>query len=146
MHFGLKLHQVDITTAFLNGNLYEKIYMKQPKGFIKEREEHLMCKLKKSIYGLKQSPRCWNAALGAHLKQIGFVQSASDPCLYYKDAEGDIFYVGVYVDNIILAGSTDDQINEVKAALSQKFNIKDLGILHHFLGMTVKQDQKKHSA
>lgn len=59
------------------------------------------------------------------------------------DAGGDIFYIGVYVDNIILARSTDDQINEVKAALSQKFDIKDLGILHHVLGMTVKHDEKK---
>lgn len=93
--------------------------MKQPKGFIKEREEHLVCKLNKEIYGLKQSLKCWNTALGAHLKQIGFVQSASDPCLYYKDAGGDIFYIGVYVDNIILARSTHDQVNEVKAALSK---------------------------
>ena len=142
---GLKLQQVDVTTAFLNGTLDEEVYMTQPKGFAKEGEKHLVCKLKKSIYGLKQSPRCWNTALDSHLKQMGFVQSASDPCIYHMDAGGDMFYLGVYVDDIILAGSNDDRINEVKAALSQKFDIKDLGQLHHFLGMTVKQDKEQRS-
>ena len=141
---GLKLHQVDVTTAFLNGTL-EEVFMAQPKGFVVQGKEHLVCKLKKSIYGLKQSPRCWNTALDSHLKQMGFVQSASDPCIYHMDAGGDMFYLGVYVDYIILAGSNDDRINEVKAALSQKFDIKDLGQLHHFLGMTIKQDEEQRS-
>ena len=60
---GLKLHQVDVTTAFLNGKLEEEVCMRQPEGFIAKGQEHLVCKLKKSIYGLKQSPRCWNTVL-----------------------------------------------------------------------------------
>ena len=75
---GLKLHQVDVTTAFLNGTLEEEVYMKQSEGFSKEGEEHLVCKLKKSIYGLKQSPRCWNMALDSYLRELGFKQSTSD--------------------------------------------------------------------
>ena len=106
VQYGLKLHQVDVTTAFLNGNLEEEVYMLQPKGFVVDGEEHLVCKLKKSIYGLKQSSRCWNVALDSHLKKMGFTQSTSDPCIY-MDAGGDAFYIGVYVDNIILAGRTD---------------------------------------
>ena len=78
---GLKLHQMDITTAFLNGELEEEVYMKQPEGFIADGQEHLVCKVRKSIYGLKQSPRCWNS-LNAQLKTMGFNQSASDPCIY----------------------------------------------------------------
>ena len=77
--------------------------MQQPIGFVREGEEHLVCKLKKSIYGLKQSPRCWNTALDKQLKEMGFVQSTSDPCLYI-DTGGDVFFIGVYVDDIIVAG------------------------------------------
>ena len=72
---GLKMHQMDITTAFLNGNLEEEVYMKQPEGFLAEGQEHLVCRLRKSIYGLKQSPRCWNQALDSQLKLMGFTQS-----------------------------------------------------------------------
>ena len=60
---GLKLHQLDVTTAFFNRDLKEEVYMKQPEGFAAKGQEHLVCKLKRSIYGLKQSPRCWNSAL-----------------------------------------------------------------------------------
>ena len=89
VQFDLQLHQVDVTTAFLNGELEEEVYMQQPKGFIHKGEEHLVCKLKKSLYGLKQSPRCWNTALDKQLKEMGFVQSTSDPCLYIN--AGDVF-------------------------------------------------------
>ncbi len=83
--------------------------MKQPKGFVAEGEEHLVCKLKKSIYGLKQSSRCWNTALDYHLKEkMGFSQSTSDPCTY-MDTGGDVFYIGVYVDDMILAGQSDER-------------------------------------
>ena len=84
--------------------------MAQPEGFVSEGAEHLVCKLKKSIYGLKQSPRCWNTALDKHLKSIGFAQSNCDPCIYYKDVGGEVFYMGVYVDDIILAAKTDQQL------------------------------------
>ena len=112
--------QVDVTTAFLNGSLEEEVYMR-PKG-----KEHLVCKLKKSIYGLKQSPRCWNVALDAQLSVMGFSQSKNDPCIYFKDNK---LYLGVYVDDIILAGKTDSALSEVKTALSRKFDIKDLSNL-----------------
>ena len=69
---GLKLHHMDVTSAFLNGTLTEEVYMKQPEGFVEEGKENLVCKLKKSIYGLKQSPRCWNYALDESLKKIWF--------------------------------------------------------------------------
>lgn len=139
VQYGLQLHQVDVTTAFLNGNLEEEIFMKQPKGFGTKGEEHLVCKLKKSIYGLKQSPKCWNTALDSHLKDMGFIQSTSDPCIYVK-AGGDV-YLGVYVDDIVVAARSEDSIKEVKSALSSKFDIKDMGKMHHFLGMTVVQDE-----
>ena len=139
VQFGLQLHQVDVTTAFLNGELEEEVYMQQPIGFVREGEEHLVCKLKKSIYGLKQSPRCWNTALNKQLKEMGFVQSTSDPCLYI-DTGGDVFFIGVYVDDIIVAGKNLERIRKVKETLSRNFDIKDMGKLHYFLGMQIVQD------
>ncbi len=70
----LQMHHVDLTTAFLNGILEEEVYMKQPQGYVEHGQEHLVCKLKKSSYGLKQSPRCWNTALHAHLETMNFQQ------------------------------------------------------------------------
>ena len=142
---GFKLHHVDVSTAFLNGSLQEEVYMKQPKGFVKKGEENLVCKLKKSIYGLKQSSRCWNTTLHSHLQEMGFEQSTSDPCVYMSSG-GDAFYIGVYVDDMILAGPTDQRIKQVKQCLSKKVDIKDLGKLHHFLGITVTQDEDQGCA
>ena len=136
---GLTLHQFDVTTAFLNGTLDEEVYMQQPQGFTCQGKEELVCKLKKSIYGLKQSPRCWNSTLDAYLKKLGFVQTASDPCIYYQKTDKDIVYIGVYVDDIILAGRDEKRLQEIKGDFSKKFDIKDLGELKYFLGMKVVQ-------
>ena len=140
---GLKLHQVDVATAFLNGTLEEEVYMRQPEGFEVNGKEHLVCKLKKSIYGLKQSPRCWNTALDTELKKMGFAQSPNDPCIYYKNMEGEMLFLRVYVDDIIIAGKRETNLNEIKRALSGKFEIKDVGELSYFLG--VKVEQRKNS-
>ena len=137
---GLQLHQVDITTAFLNGDLEEEVFMSQPEGFVDKDKEHLVCKLKKSLYGLKQSPRCWNSALDKYLKEIGFIQAESDPCIY-RASSGKPFFLGVYVDDIVMASESCARLEEVKSSLAKKFDIKDLGRLHHFLGMKVIQDE-----
>ena len=136
---GLKLHQMDVTTAFLNGDLKEEIYMKQPEGFVEKGKEHLVCRLRRSIYGLKQSPRCWNSVLDRKLKDMGFVQTTGDPCIYVKEDDGDVFVIAVYVDDMILAGKSDEKISEVKQALAKLFQMKDMGQLHSFLGIKVIQ-------
>ena len=128
---GFKLHQMNVTTAFLNGELKEEEYMKQPEGYIVKSKEGLVCKLKKSIYGLKRSPRCWNSALNDYLKQTGFVQAAGDSCLYMA-SEGEMFLIAIYVDDILLAGKSMKRMNTVKQALSQKFLVKDMGELNYF--------------
>ena len=135
---GLKLHQMDITTAFLNGDLNEEVFMKQPEGFISHGQEHLVCRLDRSIYGLKQSPRCWNQALDAQLKLMGFQQSTSDPCIY-TSTEGGLFILAVYVDDILLAGKSEQRIAQIKSDLGKRFQLKDMGELHYFLGVSVKQ-------
>ena len=75
--------------------------MKQPEGFKVKDKKHLVCKLKRSIYGLKQSPRCWNEAFDKHLKKLGFTQSTNDPCVYILDSGREIFIIAAYVDDII---------------------------------------------
>ena len=137
---GLQLHQIDITTAFLNGDLEEEVFMSQPEGFVAKDQEHLVCRLKKSLYGLKQSPRCWNSAIDKHFKKIGFIQAKSDPCIY-RASSGELFLLGVYVDDIVMASESCARLEEVKSSLAKKFDIKDLGRLHHFLGMKVIQDE-----
>ena len=133
---GLQLHQVNVTTAFLNGELEEEVLMKQPEGFVTKRQEHLVCRLKKSVYGLKQSPHCRNNTLDKHLKGLGFAQSESDPCIY-RESIGEPFFIGVYVDDIV----SKTRLAEVKQSLAGKFDIKDLGKLHHFPGMKIVQDE-----
>lgn len=137
---GMRLHQLDVTTAFLNGKLNEVVYMWQPEGFVAEGSENLVCRLKRSIYGLKQSPRCWNSTIDGYLKQLGFLQSNSDPCVYIA-ALGELAVIGVYVDDIVIACRNEERIKEVKRALCMKFDVNDLGELHHFLGLKVVQDK-----
>ena len=133
---GLELLHVDMHTGFLNGTLQEEVYMKQSTGYEREGEEELVCRLRRSIYGLKQSSRCWNTALNTHLKRMGFSQSKSDPCIYISGGQ-DTFYIRVYVDDMILAGKDKAKMNNGKEELSSKFDVKDLGKLSYFLGMSI---------
>ena len=93
---------MNVVSAFLNGKLQEDIYMQQPEGYVQAGNEQLVCKLKKSLYGLKQSPRCWNAVLNDYLKSVGFEQSGADPCVYIKKNTGCFTVIAVYVDDLIV--------------------------------------------
>ena len=138
---GLTVHQMDVTTAFLNGTLKEEVYMDQPEGYVEKGKEKLVCRLNHSLYGLKQAPRCWNSVLDQKLKENGFVQTASNPCIY-KAVSGDDFIIGIYVDDILLAGKSKERMIEVKSVLSNMFEVKDLGELNYFLGVKVVQNHK----
>ena len=93
---------MDVVTAFLNGRLDEEIYMEQPPGYIKKGEEQLVCKLNRSMYGLKQSPRFWNTTLREFLKSSGFKQSAADPCVFVKTRETNISIIALQCMSMIL--------------------------------------------
>jgi len=110
--------------------------MKQLEGFITEGKEHLVCKLKKSIYGLKQSPHCWNTALYHQLKQMGFTQSTQAILAYAKMQE--MCFILEFMLTILSLQHKMTQIKRVKDALSQKFDIKDLGKLYYFLGIKTR--------
>ena len=135
------LHQMEVVTAFLNGTLEEDIYLEQPDGYVEQGKEDLVCKLRKSLYGLKQSSRCWNKAFTEFMKSIGFNQSTADPCIYVRDT----CIVAVYVDDLIIATKTPEEMQEVKQLLSSQFQMKDMGELHYCLGITIEQDKAERS-
>ena len=134
------IHQMDVVTAFLNGKLSEDIYMQQPEGYVQPGFEHLVCKLKKSLYGLRQAPRCWNKSFHEYMKSIGFEQSTADPCVYIRVGT-TVAIVAVYVDDLILITKTLQEMNELKASLSMRFRMKNMGKLHYCLGISIVHDE-----
>ena len=103
----IKVYQMDVKLAFLNGELEEEVYIEQPKGFpLSEKEDHV-CRLKKALYGLKQSPKAWYARLNGYLRQQGFKKGIVDSNLYVQIDKDNLTIVEVYVDDIIF-GSNDD--------------------------------------
>ena len=134
----LELVQMDVKTAFLHGELNEEIYMEQPEGYEVSGKEHLVCKLKKSLYGLKQSPRLWYQKFDAFMKTQGCIRSNEDPCLYTKKCldESSIALI-LYVDDMLIVGKNKDELSLLKKNLSQTFDMKDLGDTKHILGMRI---------
>jgi hypothetical protein len=132
---GWSLRQIDVSNAFLHGFLSEDVYMHQPPGFEDERYPSYVCKLQRALYGLKQSPRAWYARLSALLADLGFVSSKADTSLFTFSRDGVQVYMLVYVDDIVIAGSTPGAVNSLVRALSASFPIKDLGALEYFLGL-----------
>ena len=136
---GLHLQQMDVDTAFLNSDLDQEIYMFQPRGFVSSTHPQKVCKLKKAIYGLKQSPRLWNKNLDSFLRRIGFQSLFTDSCIYTRmDAEGIIDgLIAVYVDDLVIGMKSLSLMTKVKSALSTHYKMKDLGSLDWFLGIEI---------
>uniref|UniRef100_I1NMG2 Reverse transcriptase Ty1/copia-type domain-containing protein n=1 Tax=Oryza glaberrima TaxID=4538 RepID=I1NMG2_ORYGL len=122
------IHQMDVKTAFLNEELDEEIYMDQPDGFVVEGQEGKVCKLLKSLYGLKQAPKQWHEKFDRTLTSAGFIVNDADKCVYYRHGGGEGVILCLYVDDILIFGTNLEVINEVKSFLSQKFDMKDLGV------------------
>ncbi|KAL0313066.1 UNVERIFIED_CONTAM: Retrovirus-related Pol polyprotein from transposon RE1 [Sesamum radiatum] len=129
------LHQLDVNNAFLHGHLDEDIYMTPPEGY--HVSSGLVCKLEKSLYGLKQASRQWNVELTLKLKQFGFVQSAHDHCLFTWQTASGLLMLLVYVDDILVTGPSLTDIQFVKDHLHQLFTIKDIGVARYFLGLEI---------
>lgn len=138
--FKYYFQQLDVKTAFLNGTLNENIYIYPPKGV--KCETGKVLKLKRSLYGLKQSSKCWNDEINSYLLELGFVRSENDFCLYSKTYENEKVYLLIYVDDIILAGPNLQCINKVKEKLMYRFKMKDKGNLKNFLGLEVFYDRE----
>lgn len=141
-YFDWELEQLDVKTAFLHGDLDEKIYMSQPKGFEDKAKPDFVCFLKKSLYGLKQSPRQWYKRFDSFVKSIGFKRSDFDHCLYFQHKNKDeCVFLLLYVDDMLLIGPDVKRINNIKSVLGGEFDMKDLGIAKRILGMEIIRDR-----
>jgi hypothetical protein len=138
----LELEQLDVKTAFLHGELEEEIYMDQPEGFIVPGKEDLVCKLKRSLYGLKQSPRQWYKRFDSFMLSHGFKRSEFDSCVYIKIVHGSPIYLLLYVDDMLIAAKSMKDVAALKSQLSSEFEMKDLGAAKKILGMEITRDRK----
>ena len=121
------IHQMDVKTAFLNGDLEEEIYMDQPEGFVVPGQEHKVCKLENSLYGLKQAPKQWHDKFDSLIISHGFRINESDKCVYYKFIDNICTIICLYVDDLLIFGSHIDAVNKVINLFRQNFDMKDLG-------------------
>jgi hypothetical protein len=139
---GLHLHQLDVKTAFLNGELEEDIYMVQPPGYV-EGGPRTVCHLRKSLYGLRQAPRAWYAKLKMELEKLGFKESVADAGLFILDKGDHKVFLMVYVDDMLIASRELSSVVAVKELLGSVFDVHDLGEANFFLGMKITRDKEE---
>lgn len=132
--YDLELHQMDVKIAFLNGDLHEEIYMHQPQGYVVKGMEEKVCHLRKSIYGLKQAGRSWYLKIDEFFGKLGFKRSSADSCVYYKRMEDIIIIVSIYIDDLLILSNDIPSLNNLKASLNERFEMKDLGEAHYICG------------
>ncbi|GAB2283344.1 hypothetical protein Dimus_039591 [Dionaea muscipula] len=142
-HLDYEIWQMEVRTAFLNGNLEESIYMVQPEGFIKRGQKNLLCKLKKSIYGLKQASRSWNIRFDQAIKSFGFDQSPDESYVYFRHSDKVVVFLIFFVDDILLIGNDVNALSSVKVWLSSQFDMKDLGEAIYILGIKLLRDRRR---
>ena len=118
---------MDVKTAFLNGDIEEELYMVQPKGFVDSKNADKVCKLQRSIYGLKQASRSWNRRFDKVIKDFGFIQCHGEACIYKKVSGSSVAFLILYVDDIFLMGNDIEFLDSIKGYLNKSFSMKDLG-------------------
>ena len=133
---------MDVKIAFFNGNIEKELYMMQLKGFIVKNQEHIVCKLKRSIYGLKQASRSWNIKFEQVIKLFGFEQNLDESCVYKRHRDKVVMFLVLYVDDILLIGNDVEVMSSVKVWLSSQFDMKDLGEANFILGIKLWRDRK----
>jgi hypothetical protein len=135
---GWEFHQMDVKNAFLHGDLSKEIYMEKPHGFMQD--SYLVCRLKKSLYGLKQASRVWYAKMDSYLLSQNFVHCKSDPNVYMLMTVDSLLLLVLYVDYLLITGCSTSVIAAVKRILHDRFLMMDMGLLHFFLGLEISQD------
>ena len=137
----LEVHQMDIKTAFLNGDLDEEIYMEQPEGHVTPGQERKVCKLVKSLYGLKQAPKQWHEKFDNVMMTNGFKINECDKYVYVKITTNGYVIMCLYVDEILIVGSNDEMVKRTKDMLNSRFDMKDMGLADVILGIQIKRSQ-----
>ena len=133
----LEVHQIDVNIAFLNGELDDEIYMEQPKGFSTLGQERKVCKLVKSLYGLKQSQKEWDGKFDNVMISQGFKINECDNYVYVKDREHGYVIVCLYINDMLIFGSDDKMIISTKNMLNSRFGIKGMGLADVILGIKI---------
>ena len=141
LSFKWEIRQLDVHNAFLNGELEEQVYMSQPPGYFDTQFPNRVCRLKKALYGLKQAPRAWFQRLSSALLQCGFSMSRTDSSMFLHFGKATTLIVLVYVDDILVTGSSSTQISSLIAKLDSVFALRDLGQLSFFLGIEVSYNE-----
>ena len=136
------LHQMDVNESFLNGVIEEEVYIEKSQGFEFEDRKTHVCRLKKDLYRIKKAPKDWYGRIDSLLTRLGFTKSKSDPNLYLKVMDDEPVIILMYVDDPFLTGN-EKQIKDCKTKLAEEFKMKDLGLMHYFLGMEVWQSQNE---
>lgn len=134
----MEVHQMDVNTAFLNGHLDEEMYMTLLEGF--DDDKHLVCRLNRSLYGLKQASRAWYARFHSYVEKLGFHSSASDRCLYTKGIGSDKVFLVLYVDDLLVVGHRLNAVKAVKKSFSREFEMTYIGEVQIFLGMKIERE------
>ena len=136
-HYDLEFHQMVVKIAFLNGSLKEEIYIDQPNGFSIEEKEHMACKLKKSIYRLKQASQQWYLKFNDTITSFGLRENTVDQCIYLKVSGSKFISLILYVDDILLASSDLGILHETKKFLSKNFEMKDMDEATYVIGIEI---------
>jgi hypothetical protein len=135
---GWEVHQMDMKNAFLHNDLYEEIYMEQPQGFMQD--SSLVCRLKKSLYVVKQDPRAWYAKMDSYLLSQNFVCCKSNLNVYMLKTTDSLLFLVLYVDDLMIIGCSTLAIAIVKRILHDRFLMTDMGLLQLFLRLKINQD------
>ncbi|KAK9025003.1 hypothetical protein V6N11_064904 [Hibiscus sabdariffa] len=138
-----EIWQMDVKTAFLNGKLEEDVYMTQPEGFVTPEDARKVCKLQRSIYGLKQASRSWNLRFNEAIQEFGFIRNEDEPCVYKKFGGSIVSFLVLYVDDILIIGNDLPTLQSIKTWLSSCFSMKDLGEAAYILGVKIYRDRSR---
>ncbi|GJW04469.1 retrovirus-related pol polyprotein from transposon TNT 1-94 [Tanacetum coccineum] len=141
-HKNMTIYQMDVKTAFLNGELKEEVYVSQPEGFVDQDNPSHVYKLKKALYGLKQAPRAWYDMLSSFLISQNFSKGVVDPILFTRQAGNDLLLVQIYVDDIIIASTNTIMCNEFTNQMTSKFKMSLMGQMSFFLGLQISQSPR----
>ncbi|KAK8990901.1 hypothetical protein V6N11_028857 [Hibiscus sabdariffa] len=138
-----EIWKMDVKTAFLNGKLEEDVYMTQPEGFVTPENAEKVCKLQRSIYGLKQASRSWNLRFNEAIQEFGFIRNEDEPCVYKKFSGSIVSFLILYVDDILIIGNDIPTLQSIKTWLSSCFSMKDLGEASYILGVKIYRDRSR---